>query len=52
MPSVEEQEKFVDIVSSIRSYDLKSIYSEKKISLIDFKNSVLRKAFSGELVKE
>ncbi len=52
MPSVEEQEKFVDIVSSIRSYDLKSIYSEKKISLIDFKNSVLRKAFAGELVKE
>lgn len=52
MPSVEEQEKFVDVVTSIKSYDLKNVYSEKKTSLMNFKKSVLRKAFSGELVKD
>lgn len=52
MPSVEEQEKVVDVVTSIRFNDLKNIYIEKKLLLMNFKNSVLKKAFTGELVKE
>lgn len=51
IPSVEEQKKFIDIVNSIRSYDLKNIYNKKKISLMSLRNSVLRRAFTGELVK-
>lgn len=51
IPSVEEQKKFIDIVNTIRSYDLKNIYNKKKISLMSLRNSVLRRAFTGELVK-
>ena len=51
IPSVEEQKKFIDIVNSIRSYDLKNIYNKKKISLMSLRSSVLRRAFTGELVK-
>jgi type I restriction enzyme S subunit len=52
LPSIKEQDEFIDVVSSVNSSNLVGIYKEKKKSLISFKQSILRKAFNGELVKE
>ncbi len=52
LPTINEQDDFIDVVSSVLSYDLSSIYKEKKKSLISLKQSILKQAFNGELVKE
>ena len=51
LPTIEEQDEFIKIVSSIHSYDLSSIHKEKKKLLVILKQSILKKAFNGELVK-
>lgn len=52
LPSIKEQDDFIDVVSSVHSYNLVGNYKEKKKSLISFKQSILKQAFNGELVKE
>lgn len=52
LPTIKEQDDFIDVVSSVLSYNLSSIYKEKKKSLISLKQSILKQAFNGELVKE
>ena len=51
LPTIEEQDEFIKIVSSIHSYDLSSIHKEKKKLFVILKQSILKKAFNGELVK-
>jgi type I restriction enzyme S subunit len=52
LPSIKEQDDFIDVVSSVHSYNLVENYKEKKKSLISFKQSILKKSFNGELIKE
>lgn len=52
IPNIKEQDKFVDIVSSLKLYSLDNIYKNKKTSLRNLKQAILKQAFSGELVKE
>jgi type I restriction enzyme S subunit len=51
LPTIEEQDEFIKIVSSIHSYDLSNIHKEKKKLLVILKQSILKKAFNDELVK-
>jgi type I restriction enzyme S subunit len=52
LPTIKEQDDFIDIVSSLLSYDFRSVYKEKKKSLTSLKQAILKQAFSGELVKD
>jgi type I restriction enzyme S subunit len=52
--SLSEQERICDIIESIQenSYKLKDCYFKKLNSLLLLKQSILKQAFNGELVKE
>lgn len=52
LPTIEEQDDFIDIVSSLLSYDFSSVYKEQKKLLISLKQAILKQAFNGELVKK
>jgi type I restriction enzyme S subunit len=52
VPTIKEQDEFIEIVSSIHSYNLSNVCKEKKKSLVILKQAILKKAFNGELVKE
>jgi len=52
LPSLEEQDEFVDLVSKISSYNFSLIYKEKKNSLTSLKQSILQQAFNGEFIRE
>jgi len=52
--SVTEQERIAEMLKSLRSeiQDLESIYNNKLSSLTELKQSILQKAFAGELTAE
>jgi len=54
VPKIEEQKKIVIQLESIKSYIdiLKNSQYQKKLFLTDFKQSILKQAFNGDLVKE
>jgi type I restriction enzyme S subunit len=51
LPTLNEQDEFINNVSKIISYNLNFIYNEKRNSLFSLKKSILRQAFNRELVK-
>ena len=51
LPTLNEQDEFINNVSKIISYNLNFIYNEKRNSLFSLKKSILQQAFNGELVK-
>ena len=52
VPPLDEQDQFIETVSSLLSHQFGSIYLKKKKLLLQLKNSALTQAFNGELVTE
>ena len=51
LPTLNEQDEFINNVSKIISYNLNFIYNKKRNSLLSLKKSILTHAFNGKLVK-
>jgi type I restriction enzyme S subunit len=51
LPTTDEQDDFIEIVSSVLSYELSSIYKIKAMSLMSLKRSILQEAFTDDLVR-
>jgi type I restriction enzyme S subunit len=54
LPSLEEQKEIVERVGELgdETLRLRSVYEQKKLALLELKQSFLQKAFSGELAVE
>jgi type I restriction enzyme S subunit len=52
LPTINEQDDFIESVSSVLSYELSATYKEKTLLLMRLKQSILNQAFSGNLVRE
>ncbi|SFN25326.1 restriction endonuclease subunit S [Marinobacter pelagius] len=54
LPSLEEQKEIVERVGELgeETLRLRSVYEQKKLALLELKQSFLQKAFSGELAAE